>query len=226
MDAVIPSLDALIGSVTRTARDPLQRVSESMSVAGELGLIADHLVGHFVDEARAVGATWAEIGEALGVSKQAAQKRFVSQDAVGARQSLFARFDDAARSVVLRAQYHGRAHGEVNTGHIVLALVEQPQGTTGDVLRAMGVSRDQVKDAMLSELGPDQAGSADDHVPFAPDAKKVLQLALREALRLQDGHIGEDHLLLGLLRDKKSLGAATLARFGIDYMCATAILSR
>lgn len=74
-------LDDLIDHVVSAAPDdtPLQHLSDSVLLSDHLGELADHVVGHFVDQARDAGASWAEIGGALGVTKQAAQKRFVSR---------------------------------------------------------------------------------------------------------------------------------------------------
>jgi len=76
-------------------------------------------------------------------------------------------------------------------------------------------SPDQVRASVSSALGPGQGETAG-HIPFSTDAKKVLELSLREAIRSQSDHIGVEHVLLGLLRDEKSLGAVTLAEFGVD----------
>src|ERR1700760_3246235 len=72
-------LDDLIAHVIgrEPDADPLQHLSAAVAVSTDLGELADHLIGHFVDQARRSGASWTEIGEYMGVSKQAAQKRFV-----------------------------------------------------------------------------------------------------------------------------------------------------
>lgn len=70
-------LDDLIDAIKSSHTDPLERLSGAVVVAEHLGDVADHLIGHFVDQARRSGASWTEIGTGLGVTKQAAQKRFV-----------------------------------------------------------------------------------------------------------------------------------------------------
>jgi len=72
-------LDDLIGAVAGAHQDPLDRVTGSVQLAEDLGEVADSLIGHFVDQARHAGASWSEIGRSMGMSKQAAQKRFVSR---------------------------------------------------------------------------------------------------------------------------------------------------
>jgi hypothetical protein len=219
MKGTPPRLDDLIELVEGEAPEgkPLQHLTDSVLLAGHLNELADHLMGHFVDRARNDGASWAEIGNALGVTKQAAQKRFVTLPSHSGTKTLFARFNDEARTVVLGAQDHSRRaqHDHVGTGHIVLALVNDPDAVAAKAIAVQGVTPEEVREAIEVALGPPQ-GSLPDHIPFAADAKKVLDLALREALRMQDAHIGPEHILLGLLRDQKSLGATTLAGLGIN----------
>src|SRR6516225_4631650 len=70
-------LDELISYVKSTDGNALDRVSAAVRISEHLGELADHLIGHFVDQARRTGASWTEIGQSMGVTKQAAQKRFV-----------------------------------------------------------------------------------------------------------------------------------------------------
>ena len=226
MDTPLPQFDDLIEHIESSKQEAtaLQHLVDSVSLAAHLGELADHLVGHFVDQARNAGASWAEIGDALGVTKQAAQKRFVPKTRFehhllgrGRAKSMFERFTDEARMVVVASEEHCRqaGHQEVGTGHILLALIDDPNGLTARALTAEGVSPDRVREAVGAALGPGQGKTAG-HIPFAADAKKVLELSLREALRAQSDHIGVESILLGLLRDEKSLGAITLTGLGVD----------
>ena len=61
----------------RRTPTPLDQLSDAVLAADHLGEVADHLIGHFVDQARRSGASWTDIGRSMGVTKQAAQKRFV-----------------------------------------------------------------------------------------------------------------------------------------------------
>src|SRR3954464_1951763 len=109
-------LDDLIATITEGHPDALDQLSAAVLTADHLGEVADSLIGHFVDQARRAGASWTEIGRSMGVTKQAAQKRFVGQRFVGQRfvgqggsPSLdpsqgFSRFTDEARAVVVTAQ--------------------------------------------------------------------------------------------------------------------------
>ena len=226
MDKPLPLFDDLIEHIESTHPEgtALEHLVDSVGLAAHLGELADHLVGHFADQARNSGASWAEIGDALGVTKQAAQKRFVPRTRIehhatsrGKAKSMFGRFTDEARSVVVASEEHCReaGHPEVGTGHILLALIDDPNGLAVRVLSAKGVLPDRVRESIGAALGPGK-GRVTGHIPFAADAKKVLELSLREALRTQSDHIGVEHITLGLLRDERSLGATTLADFGVD----------
>ena len=70
-------LDELIIYIKGTEGTALDQVSAAVRISEHLGELADHLIGHFVDQARKTGASWTEIGQSMGVTKQAAQKRFV-----------------------------------------------------------------------------------------------------------------------------------------------------
>src|SRR4051795_7659011 len=70
-------LDDLIAAIKNTHPDALDQLTDAVLAADHLGDVADHLVGHFVDQARRSGASWTDIGRSMGVTKQAAQKRFV-----------------------------------------------------------------------------------------------------------------------------------------------------
>ncbi|HLK74910.1 MAG TPA: ATP-dependent Clp protease ATP-binding subunit, partial [Streptosporangiaceae bacterium] len=74
MDSIPVRLDDLISYVRSQDGTALDHVSAAMRVSEHLGEVADHLIGHFVDQARKAGASWTEIGQSMGVTKQAAQK--------------------------------------------------------------------------------------------------------------------------------------------------------
>src|ERR1051326_6140484 len=94
-------LDDLITVIKQVHEEPLEQLTDAVLAAETLGEVADHLIGHFVDQARKSGASWTEIGQAMGVSKQAAQKRFVAkgEPATLDPNQGFARFTSRARAV-------------------------------------------------------------------------------------------------------------------------------
>src|SRR6186997_417858 len=97
-------LDDLIEAIKKVHPDALEQLSSAMVAADHLGDVADHLIGHFVDQARRSGASWTDIGKSMGVTRQAAQKRFVPREGAepGANQD-FSRFTTRARNTVMAA---------------------------------------------------------------------------------------------------------------------------
>src|SRR3954453_5383677 len=106
-------LDELIDGIRRASPSPLDQLTSAVLAADYLGDVADHLIGHFVDQARRSGASWTEIGRSMGVTKQAAQKRFVAKDVavdLDPEQG-FTRFTLRARNVVMAAHNEAGAAG-------------------------------------------------------------------------------------------------------------------
>src|SRR5215218_2335616 len=123
-------LDDLIEAIKKTHSAALDQLTDAVLAADHLGDVADHLIGHFVDQARRSGASWTEIGRSMGVTKQADQKRFVAKGEVpdlDASQG-FSRFTDRARKVVVTAQEQARAaaNSQISVAHLVLGLVADP----------------------------------------------------------------------------------------------------
>src|SRR4051794_12891893 len=105
-------LDELIETITAVHGEPLEQLTTAMLTAEHLGDVGDHLVGHFVDQARRSGASWTQIGSSMGVTKQAVQKRFVPKaggEGPMDPEAGFSRFTPRARNVVVAAQEAARA---------------------------------------------------------------------------------------------------------------------
>lgn len=216
----LPDLEKLVVWIDRPDRDPLELLTDAVILSGRLGELADDLVDHFVQRARRSGASWADIGQAIGVSKQAAQKRFVRRAPGfrGPKRGLFTRFAPGSRSVVKRAvEYaHDRGSPEIGTHHLVAALSEAESGGRA-ILEEVGGDVEAIHRTALASLGgPFDESPKSGHIPFAADSKKVLELSLREAIHGESRHIGTGHLLLGILRDEKSGGARLLNEHGVS----------
>jgi hypothetical protein len=201
-------LDDLIASIVKVHDEPLERLSSAVVAGEHLGELADHLIGHFVDQARRAGASWTEIGRSMGVTKQAAQKRFVPGDPGNG----FARFTPRARNVVVRAQNLARGAGnaEITPAHLVLGLVEEPEGIGARAMAAGGATADAVRAAVPL---PERVENLPALVPFDTAAKKALELTFREALRMGHNYVGTEHILLALLEAED--GAGPLAGLGL-----------
>src|SRR5437868_10229071 len=127
-------LDELIDAIKRVHPDALDQLSDAVIAADHLDEVGDHLIGHFVDQARRSGASWADIGRSMGVTKQAAQKRFAPKGP-GEPSDLdpsqgFSRFTERARNVVMAAQNeaHAARNEEIGPEHLVLGLLSEPEG--------------------------------------------------------------------------------------------------
>jgi hypothetical protein len=214
-------LDDLIEDIKKTHSAALDQLTGAVLAADHLGDVADHLIGHFVDQARRSGASWTEIGRSMGVTKQAAQKRFVAKGEapdLDASQG-FSRFTDRARKVVVTAQEEARARGnsQITVAHLVLGLVADPAALAARAIVAQGVSLDAVRQTATATL-PAAADSVPALIPFDPHAKKALELTFREALRMNHNHVGTEHILLALLELED--GTGVLAGLGVDKATA------
>lgn len=219
-DKELPTLQDLIQAIEASRGRPLQQVTDAMISADRLSELGDRLVDHFVNRARESGASWSEIGQSLGVSKQAAQKRFTGGRRAGARLAkggLFTRFDETGRFVVQTAVKHAQdlRSDEIDTLHLVMGLVDPGSGRSGETLADLAGSSEEVSAAARAALSGPKRPRKVKHLPFTDDCKKTLELALREAIRGESRSIGSEHVLLGLLRDEGSEGARVLSSLGI-----------
>ena len=127
---------------------------------------------------------------------------------------MFERFTDKARAVVVLAQEESRqlGHTSIGTEHILLGLLREADGTAARALTSLGVDLEAARDRVEAGAGrgPGQSG----HIPFTPEAKRTLELSLREAFQLGQNYIDTEHILLGLVRDAASPGARVLAELG------------
>jgi ATP-dependent Clp protease ATP-binding subunit ClpA len=208
-------LDDLI-NVIKTAHDePLEQLTDAMLAAEALGDVADHLIGHFVDQARRSGASWTDIGKCMGVTKQAAQKRFVPRTETNPLDASegFSRFTPRARNVVVESQNKAHAAGndEITPAHLLLGLFTDPASLAVQLLAGHGIDADSAANAVTL---PPRVDDTPALVPFNGPAKKVLELTFREALRLGHNYIGTEHILLALLEAEGDDGP--LHTLGVD----------
>ncbi|UXY28984.1 Clp protease N-terminal domain-containing protein [Streptomyces sp. HUAS TT20] len=209
-------LDDLIEAIKKVHTEPLDQLQDAVIAADHLGDVADHLIGHFVDQARRSGASWTDIGKSMGVTRQAAQKRFVPKESAGLDPSQgFSRYTPRAQNVVMAAHNEAKAarNAEVLPEHLVLGLLAEPEGLAGHALTEQGVSLDAIREAASAALPP-AAEEVPELVPYSAAAKKPLELTFREALRLGHNYIGTEHLLLALLEYEN--GEGVLSGLGVS----------
>jgi len=200
-------LDNLIAYVRALQPDggPLDNVADAFDVSARLDEQADALIGYFVDQARRSGASWSQIGGAMGVTKQAAQKRFVpgktAADLTAGRNQPFSQFTERAARVLGAA---GKLAGEAPIGaaELAAALLSEPEGLAAKAVIAAGVTPEQVYAAVgtgPAPQGPDMDSAALLDLNLGEGARTVLKGALKWALRLGHNYIGTEHLLLGVV---------------------------
>ncbi|RRQ69761.1 Clp protease [Streptomyces griseofuscus] len=219
-------LDDLIEAIKKVHPKPLDQLQDAVLAADHLGDVADHLIGHFVDQARRSGASWTEIGKSMGVTRQAAQKRFVPKESADLDPGQgFNRYTPRARNVVMAAHSEAVAarNPEGRPEHLVLGLLAEPEGIAAKAITAQDVPLDAVREAATAALPPG-AEEVPDLVPYGPEAKKVLELTFREALRLGHNYIGTEHILLALLEHEN--GAGVLSGLGVTKAAAEEYVDR
>src|SRR5437588_8401878 len=214
-------LDDLITAITTVHEDPLEQLQDAVLAGEHLGDVADHLIGHFVDQARRSGASWTDIGKSMGVTKQAAQKRFVprAEPTTMDPEQGFGRFTPRARGAVVAAQNaaHQAGNGEITPDHLLLGLLSDPAALATVLLKQQKVEADTIRAAVSL---PPAAGEPPELLPFSGPARKALELTFREALRLGHNYIGTEHLPLALLELED--GTGVLAGLGIEKATAEA----
>jgi ATP-dependent Clp protease ATP-binding subunit ClpC len=130
---------------------------------------------------------------------------------------MFERFTERARQVVVLAQEEARTlkHNYIGTEHILLGLLREEEGLAARVLEGLEITVDDVRAQVVRIVGSGEEVTSG-QIPFTPRAKKVLELALREALSLGHNYIGTEHILLGLVRENEGVAARILADFDAD----------
>src|SRR2546430_2462328 len=132
-------------------------------------------------------------------------------------EGMFERFTERARQVVVLAQDEARAlkHNYIGTEHILLGLLREEEGLAARVLESLDITVEEVRAQVARIVGQGDEVTTG-QIPFTPRAKKVLELALREALSLGHNYIGTEHILLGLVRENEGVAARILLDFDAD----------
>jgi hypothetical protein len=200
---------------------PLENVSDAFAASEQLNEQSDALLGYFVDQARRSGLPWSQIGAAMGVSKQAAQKRFVPGQAGDHLRAggfkTFSRFTDRAVRVLFAAdhlaadrpaghpadgQAESAARPAIGAAQLAAAFLSEPEGLAAKAIRQGGLTPEQVYAAVGTGPAP-QLPNADratlSELAFDDSTKAAFRESLKWALRMGHNYIGTEHLLLGVL---------------------------
>lgn len=221
--AELPDLPALVDAVQSRAAsaEPLDGLDAAEVLSAELSALGDRLVGYFVEQARAGGLSWSDIGGHLGVSRQAAQQRYAPRRSgltLGdlTRAGLLTRLTARTRDALTRAEDHARRrhHPAVEAGHLLLAILDDPDTLATAALRRAGADPSALRTHLLAAL---PAGSATPPAepPVGPTARRALEASLSAALDLGHNYVGTEHLLLGLLADPDTAPSQLLAAHGV-----------
>nr|WP_296773918.1 Clp protease N-terminal domain-containing protein [Rhodococcus sp. (in: high G+C Gram-positive bacteria)] len=218
-------LDDLIDAIKKVHDNELEQLSDAVIAADSLGDLADHLIGHFVDQARRSGASWTDIGRSMGVSKQAAQKRFVAKGSESPMDPSegFKRFTPRAKNVMVGSQNeaHAARNAEITPAHLVLGMLGDTESLGSKLVLSHGRTEQSVREAVTALL-PSAASELPALVPYDAESKKVVELTFRQALRLGHNYIGTEHILLALLEFED--GQGVLSGLGLDKAAVEAEL--
>ncbi|MBO8190205.1 hypothetical protein ITI46_00500 [Streptomyces oryzae] len=188
--------------------DHLARVSEAQLRNRTLADLGDQLVDHYVGKAKQAGASWSEIGDAIGVSKQAAQQRHTPAP--------FERFTELNRHSIVLAQEAARTHkhDSIGTEHLLLGLLGEPQGLAYEVLTSKAGPEQRIRDAIEEAMPPAGQKALRGHIAFRPESQQAIQEASRASADLGHDWVGTEHSLLGLIRAEASPAAQILRTLG------------
>ena len=206
----VPTVQELIRLLgTRASAEPLDRLRSAVLLTDELHDVGELVLDQVVGEARAAGCSWADIGRAFGISKQAAQQRFVS---AGPGPGHWPEgFSASGREAFHAAEHHARrlGHNYIGTEHILLGLIDTRDGIAADALVALGVSAAAVGSHIAELVG--HGDVCREQAPaITPRAKTTLEIARREATRLGHHLVGTEHLLLALTHLEDGVAARIL----------------
>ena len=206
-----PNLQDLVQSVRDEVpdNDLLGQLTKAAEYSASLSTLGDRLLDHFVFQCRQAGMSWAELSGALGVSKQAAHKRF--NDGT----PHLNRFTVKAQAVAQGSIDQARALGHTVSGteHMLLALFEPEDSLAAIALRQLGVRHEAVLEQVLART-PGQPEPTVGAIKRSAHVKDALRGALDEALDLAHNYIGTEHLLLGVYRDPAYGAAQILTALG------------
>jgi hypothetical protein len=195
---------------------PLDRVEAALTVSEELASCADELIGQFVEEARRAGCSWTEIGQRIGVSKQAARQRF-GDPRQRVPQAWSCRLSAPCGGCLEAARREAAADGaaEVGTHHLLIGLFRE--GVAAAVLEELGVRADAVR-AAARELFPAGGGGLPGGRPpqESAGAREAVQRAAAIAQQAGRAEVGTEHLLAALALDPGSGARRVLSHLGVS----------
>jgi hypothetical protein len=210
-----PTLTELIDSIRSDAPDddPLTQLTTAAELVAAMSDVSDSALGFFVDQCRRNGRSWSEISAALGVTKQAAHKRF------NASEPTTELFTSRARAALLAARGEASAlgHNYIGTEHLLLGLFDPKRGIANQVLSELNITRKAVCERVAARVPPFPGAVVGSGAPFTPRATQCLTRATSEARAMGHHYVGTEHLLLAVVADDEGLAASVLAELGVTH---------
>ncbi len=197
----------------RAPAGPLDRIEAALAVSEELTSGADELIGRFVEEARQAGCSWTEVGQRIGVSKQAARQRFALRSAVVGVQGLERRPRLLACLEAAGREAAADGAAEIGTHHQLIGLFHE--GVAAAILEKLGVRADAAR-AAARELFPGEGQPAALPPPESAEAREAVRGAVALARRGGCGYVGTEHLLGALALDPGSRARRVLGKLGVS----------
>ncbi len=218
MDSSALNTQALIDVVAERAggEDPLVRLETAVTFADLAGKAAEAMVDHYVQAARVAERSWTDIGERLGVSKQAARQRFAGRlGLVGGPTGEPAAIAPRLASCLQAAQAAADAEDSVpGTQHLLLGLLQV--GVAANALDRLGVTRERVRDAATRLFEPTSGSGGGPRVVGDGEADAAVSSARRFAASRGQNLAGTEHLLFMLALDPGSAARRVLNDLGVD----------
>ncbi|MET9290343.1 Clp protease N-terminal domain-containing protein [Streptomyces sp. NPDC003077] len=224
----LPDLDDLIAEVDRTCDsahrpggqdqpDWLALLTVAAGISGQLQALADDLVEDYVEHCRMHGVSWADIGAALGVTRQAVQQRFHAPHKRYTPEMLTEGLRQAMTHMKRAAVQHRNNY--LGTEHLLYGLTAEeddvPENTAIHLLRAVGASPEKIHRAVESRLSWG-ASQAAERIAWTPFSRKAIAIAEERATQGGSSALIDcDHLLLGLAQIGRGLAATVLSEVGI-----------
>ncbi|MDI1288771.1 MAG: Clp protease N-terminal domain-containing protein [bacterium] len=187
-------MDDLIDAINSQHPDlPLEQLTTAVLNAETMQARADRLVAHFVNNAREHGASWAEIGTCLGVTKQAVQKRFTAK----ASTNMFTQFSEEARLAIMQSQEEARAEraARISPRHLLLGLLSVADSSAALTLASEGVTLASVRAVPVPDSGLDASPAV---IPYDDDAKAALAHSVEIAVSAGRATVGTEHVFAAI----------------------------
>lgn len=215
--SLITDLDARIGDA-----GDLDRLAAAEEIADELSALGARLVGYYVEQARAHGNSWTDIGAHQGISRQAAQQRYAPARFQLTLSDLITtgslkHLTERTRATLLRAEQHAGRRGSatVEPAHVLLAMLDDHDTLASQALGRLDVDTTELRRAL--DPPQDTAFPRTVSPPLSTPARRLLETALTQALKLNHNYVGTEHLLLALAYTHNDPAAQLLADQGVTY---------